>query len=120
MRKILGVDDNPVSRELIREVLEGADRNVLEAANGKDALELIAEAQPDLVLMDIQMPLVDGFAALRRLRQDARFQTLPVIALTAFAMRGDREKALAAGFDAYIAKPVNIGELEQRVNDLLA
>lgn len=119
MKRILVVDDNPVSRELLREALESPEHQILEAPHGRDALEVIAEMQPDLVLMDLQMPVLDGFAALKALRKDARFASMRVVAVTAFAMRGDRERALAAGFDGYVTKPIDSEELERQVEDLL-
>ncbi len=119
MKTILVVDDNPVSRELICEVLESPDFQFLQAQDGKSALESISESPPDLVLIDIQMPVLDGFATLARLRADARFQALPVVAVTAFAMRGDREKAIRAGFNAYITKPIDGLELERLVRGYL-
>ncbi len=119
MKKILVVDDNPVSRELLREALESPSYHVCEASHGQYALQVIAETRPDLVLMDLQMPVLDGFAALKTLRQDRRFAGIRVIAVTAFAMRGDREKALAAGFDGYFTKPIDSEELERQVSSLL-
>ncbi len=119
MKTIVVVDDNPVSRELICEVLESPDLELFQAGDGQGALELITDVCPDLVLMDIQMPVLDGFAALAKLRVDPRFRTLPVMAVTAFAMRGDREKALDAGFSAYITKPIDGVELERQVRSLL-
>jgi two-component system, cell cycle response regulator DivK len=119
MKRVLVVDDNPVSRELIREVLEAPDLQILEAPDGRAALQTISELRPDVVLMDIQMPVLDGFAALRALREDPSFQDLPVLAVTAFAMRGDREKAQGAGFNAYITKPIDGAELERLVRTFL-
>lgn len=119
MSTILVVDDNPVSRELIREVLEAPGREFLEAAQGQEALERIAESHPELVLLDIQMPLLDGFGVVRRIRQDPRCASMRVIAITAYAMKGDRQRALAAGFDDYITKPIDAATLRQRVETLL-
>jgi len=104
-RTILIADDSPAGREWLRDVFEPEFR-VVEAVDGRDALECIQRERPDVVLMDIQMPEMDGYEAVRQLRADARFARLPVIALTAFAMQGDRERALEAGFDGYISKPV--------------
>jgi len=116
-RRILIAEDDPASRELLREILGARGYQVVEACDGREALQKIAETEPDLVLLDIQMPVLDGFAVLRQLRQNPRFASLRVVALTAYAMRGDRERTLAAGFDAYIAKPINASvlgaELEQ-------
>ncbi len=119
MKRILVVDDNPVSRELVREVLEAPGRTIIEAADGEEALKRIGEAIPDLVLLDIQMPVLDGFGAIRRIRLDPRTAGLRVLALTAFAMKGDRARALAAGFDAYITKPIDAAALRRQVEQLL-
>lgn len=118
-KKILVVDDNPVSRELIREVLENSDQLVLEAENGEEALERITGENPDLVLLDIQLPVFDGYEVLRRIRSDPGWRKVPVIALTAYAMQKDREKAVAAGFDAYMTKPVDVGTLRKQVRKML-
>lgn len=120
MKTILVADDNAVSRELMREALETEEWLVIEACNGREVLERMAEATPDLVLMDIQMPDLDGFAALGELRKDPRFSTVPVLALTAFAMKGDCEKALAAGFEGYVTKPVDIAALRKRIGGMLS
>ncbi len=109
--KVLVAEDNPANRELIREILELQGYEVLEAKNGLEALEQIEEKLPDLVLMDIQMPLIDGLEAVTKLRSDERFGKLPVIALTAYAMNGDEEKALMAGFDGYLPKPMDVRQL---------
>ena len=119
MRKILVAEDNLASRELIREILEARGYQVVEACDGREALQKVQETGPDLVLLDIQMPVLDGFAVLRQLRQDPRFATLRVVALTAYAMRGDQEKALAAGFDAYLSKPVDATALRRQIEKLL-
>lgn len=117
MKRILVAEDNPVGRELICEILEGLGYEVVEASDGREALQKIEEAKPDLVILDIQMPTLDGLAVVRTLRQDPRFATLRVMALTAFAMRGDREKILAAGFDAYMAKPVTSTALQRQIQE---
>jgi two-component system, cell cycle response regulator DivK len=109
--KILVVEDNEMNMKLFRDVLLATGYLVLEATTGKEAIELSAEHGPDLVLMDIQLPDFDGVEAFRRLRRDERTAAIPVLAVTAQAMFGDRERFLAAGFDGYVAKPVNIGEL---------
>lgn len=120
MRRVLVVDDNAVSRELMRAVLERACDELLEASDGREALNLIMEIKPDLVLLDIELPLMDGFSVLRSIRRDPRFARLPVFAVTANAMQGDREKALAAGFDAYITKPIDGTALRKWVAGVLA
>lgn len=120
MKTVLVADDNAVSRELIREVLDNIDCEVLEACDGREALEKIRETRPDLVLLDIQMPFLDGYTVLEQIRKDPGFTILRVVALTAYAMQGDREKALAAGFDGYITKPIQIAELRSRLRELLS
>lgn len=112
---ILVADDNPPSRELMRELLEASGHLVVEAANGREALDSIRRNPPELVFLDLQMPLLDGFSVIRELRSDDRFRRLPVVAVTASAMLGDRERAIAAGFDSYIAKPINLGEVRKQV-----
>lgn len=112
---ILLADDNLRSRELMREILEISGHRVLEAVNGRDALDLVHESRPDLVFLDLQMPVMDGFRVIQELRNDIRFRRLPVVAVTASAMLGDRERAIAAGFDSYIAKPINLGEVRKQV-----
>lgn len=117
--KILVADDNPASRELIREVLEMSGYDVLEASDGREAVHQARNGAPDLVLVDIQMPRLDGYGVLRELRADPRLSDMPVVALTAFAMQGDRERAMDAGFDGYITKPVEIAALRQEVKRFL-
>jgi len=117
--KILIADDNPASRELIREVLEMSGYDVLEAADGEDAVRQARAGVPDLLLVDIQMPRLDGYSVLRELRADPGLSRLRVVALTAFAMQGDRDRALQAGFDGYITKPVEIASLRQEIRKFL-
>jgi two-component system cell cycle response regulator DivK len=109
--RILVVEDNEKNMKLVRDVLLATGYRTLEAATGGQALELATEHAPDLVLMDIQLPDVDGVHALRRLRADERTAAIPVLAVTAQAMHGDRERFLAAGFDGYVSKPLNVREL---------
>ena len=109
--RILVVEDNDLNMKLFREVLSAEGYRTLEATTGGEAVEMATEHAPDLVLMDIQMPDIDGVEALRRLRADARTSSLRVLAVTAQAMQGDREHFLAAGFDGYLSKPVNVQEL---------
>lgn len=119
-KKILVVDDNPVSRELIREVLDFPDLQILEAADGREALQAISKEMPDLVLLDIRMPVYNGFDVLRRIKEDPRLNRIFVLAFTAFAMREDRQKALAAGFDGYVTKPINAADLRKQIESLLS
>jgi CheY-like chemotaxis protein len=117
--KILVADDNMASRELIREVLELSGYEVMEAADGEAALERARAGLPDLVLVDIQMPRLDGYGVLREVRADARLSSVRVVALTAFAMQGDRDRAMEAGFDGYITKPVEITALRKEIRKFL-
>ena len=110
-RQVVVVEDNERNMKLFREVLESSGYRTLEADTGERAVALTAEHRPDLVLMDIHLPDIDGVEALRRLRADERTASVPVLALTAQAMEGDRERFLAAGFDGYLSKPVNIADL---------
>jgi len=111
MTKILLVEDNEKNMKLLRDVLTAKGYRVLEATTGEEAVELTLADEPQLVLMDVQLPGIDGVEALRRVRADPRTTGVPVLALTAQAMDGDRERFLAAGFDGYLSKPVDIVEL---------
>jgi len=107
MKKILIVEDNEKNLDLTRILLTSAGYRVVEARNGLEAIEKTFEENPDLILMDIQLPLLDGYEATRRIKSDERSAKIPVIALTSYAMKGDREKAIAAGCAKYIEKPIN-------------
>ena len=109
--RILVVEDNQKNMKLFRDVLDASGFRTIEATSGGEAVERATQEMPDLVLMDIQMPDFDGVEALKRLRSDHRTTSIPILALTAQAMHGDRERFLAAGFDGYISKPVNVREL---------
>jgi two-component system, cell cycle response regulator DivK len=108
--QVLVVEDNERNMKLFRDVLQATGFRTLEATTGERAVELVFEHRPDLVLMDIQLPDIDGIEALDRVRADDRFASVPVVALTAQAMEGDRERFLAAGFDGYLSKPVDIAD----------
>ena len=116
---ILIADDRPSSRELLRLVLERAGYEVLEAADGEQAVDRARSANPDLILLDLQMPGLDGYGVLAALRNEPRFEHLPILALTASAMRGDREKIMEAGFTDYLAKPAGPELLRDTVARLL-
>ncbi len=119
MTKILVADDKASSRELVRTVLEHCGYEVIEASDGAEAVELARDAEPELILLDLQMPALDGFGVVRKLRGEDRFAHTPIVALTASAMHGDREKALAAGFSGYITKPIRLTSLRSEVERLL-
>jgi two-component system cell cycle response regulator DivK len=112
---VLIIEDNERNRKLARDVLNHAGFDTLEAATAEDGLTLAATCRPGLVLMDVQLPGIDGVQALRRLRSDPATAGIPVIAVTAFAMKEDRERFLAAGFDNYVEKPLDIRELPRQV-----
>jgi len=105
---VLIVDDNEKNLRLARDVLQFAGFRTLEAASAGEGLSLAAEKLPDVILMDIRLPDMDGTEAARRLKDDARTTRIPVVALTSLAMKGDREWFLAAGFDGYITKPIDV------------
>jgi CheY-like chemotaxis protein len=117
---ILIVEDNEKNRKLARDVLQFHGYRTVEAETGEDGLRLAFETPPDLVLMDIQLPGIDGMQALAELRADARTRAIRVIAVTASAMMQDRQKIMAAGFDAYQSKPINVKEFIQIVRQTLA
>jgi CheY-like chemotaxis protein len=120
MTKVLIAEDNAVNRELLRELLELRGYTVVEACDGEEALRMIEQSQPDLLLLDIGMPLLDGFGVIRKIRKHPQFSSLPVVAVTAYAMRGDREKILNAKFDGYLSKPVNSRSLAEELERLLS
>lgn len=117
---ILIVDDNPHNLKLARVLLSGEGYDVRTAADAEEALELLQTLTPALILMDMQLPGMDGLELTRRLKQDPVRRGIQVVALTAYAMVGDRERALAAGFDGYISKPIDVELLAKFVADQLA
>jgi CheY-like chemotaxis protein len=119
MKTILVAEDRDTSRELIRTLLEHSGYKVLEASNGGDAIDLARETNPDLVLLDLQMPIKDGFQVLRELRSEQRFRSTPIVALTASAMQGDKERALTDGFTAYLTKPLSLSTIRKELARLL-
>ena len=119
MSKILIAEDNPVSRELLREMLSVTPHQVVEARDGREALTKMAEFDPDVVLLDINMPVLDGLGVIHEIRGDPRFSRRPVMAITAFAMKEDRDRILAAGFDAYMSKPIEMSALLDEVERLV-
>jgi CheY-like chemotaxis protein len=117
---ILIVDDNEMNLELVRDLLQVTGYRTLEARNAADGSELAVTYRPDLILMDVQLPDDDGVAALGRLRAMPGVAGTSVVAFTAFAMRGDRERLLAAGFDGYLAKPIEIQGFLDKVRQFCA
>lgn len=114
MKKILVVEDVDFNRELVVQLLED-DYEVIEAVNGQEGVELAEQERPDLILMDLSLPVMDGWEATRRLKANDDLFSIPVIALTAHAMAGDEEKALAAGCDDYLVKPLDEEELLAKI-----
>jgi two-component system cell cycle response regulator DivK len=116
---ILLVEDNDNNRLLVRDVLQASGYRVVEAENAEDGLRMAAEQQPALILMDIQLPGMNGIEALQRLRADPATRAIPVIAVTASAMTQDRRQILAAGFDGYQPKPISVKGFLQAVREML-
>jgi two-component system cell cycle response regulator DivK len=112
---ILYVEDNPDNRILIRRVLESEDYLVFEAENANEAINHLKHHKPDIILMDINMPEVDGYTLTSRIKAIPGFEQTPIIALTANVMRGDREKSIQAGCDGYIQKPIDIDTVTQQI-----
>src|SRR5918992_171560 len=112
---ILIVEDNEKNLKLVRDLLQVKGYRTLEAGTGERGIELAAEHAPDLVLMDIQLPDLDGVSALARLRADPRTAAIRAVALTAFAMKDDRQRFLEAGFDGYLVKPIDVREFPEQV-----
>lgn len=117
---ILIVDDNPTNLKLARVILEGESYSVVTAENAEQALEVLDQMQPDLILMDLQLPGMDGLTLTSRLRRDERWKNTTIVALTAYAMKGDAEKAALAGCDGYITKPIEPPDLTSAVAAYLA
>jgi CheY-like chemotaxis protein len=119
MIKILIAEDNAVNRELLCELLKLRGYTVSEACDGEEALRMVEQSQPDILLLDIGMPLLDGFAVVRQIRENPRWASLPVVAVTAYAMQGDRERILDSKFDGYLSKPVTARALAEELERLL-
>ena len=117
---VLIVEDNPRNLKLVRDLLDYAGYRTLGATTAEDGIELARSHRPDLVLMDVQLPGMDGVEALARLRAEPGVGEVPVVAVTAFAMKEDRERFVAAGFDAYIEKPLRVSEFPAQVASILA
>ncbi len=114
-KMILIVEDEPKNMTLLRDLLQVSGYETIEATDGKQGVELARSKKPDLILMDVQMPVMDGLEATRILKADAATSSIPVLALTTYAMKGDEERILEAGCDGYLAKPLDIQELLKEV-----
>jgi two-component system cell cycle response regulator DivK len=118
-RRILVVEDNPLNLKLVRDVLQFAGYDVIEAHSGEEGLRVAEQDPPDLVLMDLQLPGIDGTETLHRMRRGPLGRDVPVVAVTAFAMAEDRERASLAGFDGYVEKPISVRELPGQIEAFL-
>jgi two-component system, cell cycle response regulator DivK len=116
---VLYVEDNPDNRTLVRRILLSEGYGLLEAKNATDALELLKTTKPDLILMDINMPDMDGYTLTAKIKTTPGFERIPILALTANVMRGDKEKTLEAGCDGYIQKPLDFDELLREIEKFL-
>lgn len=114
-KTVLYIEDNPHNRRLVRRTLERRGYAIIEAADGVSGLEMVRELKPPLILLDIGLPRMDGMEVVSRIKADNELRHIPVIALTASAMHGDREKFLAAGCDDYLSKPIQVLELLDKV-----
>ena len=117
--KILVIEDNNKNRRLMRILLRANGYEVIEASTGTKAMEYLQDHAPDLILMDIQLPHTDGLALIREIKIGAQTKDIPIIAVTAYAMKGDRERMLEAGCDGYISKPIDTQKLPQIIADAL-
>ncbi|HEY5881633.1 MAG TPA: response regulator [Nakamurella sp.] len=118
-RRILVIEDNERNLKLVRDVLQYAGYDIIEARTGEHGVELARACPPDLVLMDLQLPGIDGQQAMQQLRDDSRTSHIPVVALTASVMNEDRTRVLEAGFDGYLEKPISVRDLPGQVQAIL-
>ena len=118
-KRILIVEDQEDNRMIVRDVLSSAGYDLIEAVNGEDGVKLAHSERPDLILMDIQLPIIDGYEATRQIKGSAELKSIPIIAVTSYALSGDQAKARAAGCDGYISKPFSPRELLARVREYL-
>ncbi len=117
--RILIVEDNPQNMNVFEMVLRAKGYTLLKATDGEEALDMALSGRPDLIIMDIQIPGMNGLEVTRKLRENSAFSHTPIIAVSAYAMRGDREKAIEAGCNAYLPKPFNIHELRGMIAEML-
>jgi len=119
MTRILVVEDQEDNRQILRDLLASVDYEMIEAENGEEALAAVAEHRPDLILMDIQLPIMDGYEATRRIKADPSTRGIPVIVVTSYALSGDELKARDAGCDAYVTKPYSPRQLLAKIREHL-
>ncbi len=118
-KKILVVEDTEDNRQILRDLLGMAGYDMIEANDGAEGVSQAAAHKPDLILMDIQMPVMDGYEATRRIKADPNLKAIPIVAVTSYALSGDEDKAKAAGCDAYIAKPYSPRQMLAKVREIL-
>jgi two-component system cell cycle response regulator DivK len=118
-KHILVVEDQEDNRQIIRDMLSATEYEITEAENGEEALAAVAKQRPDLILMDIQMPILDGYEATRRIKADPALRAIPIIAITSYALSGDEQKARAAGCDDYVPKPYSPRQLLAKIRQYL-
>ncbi len=118
-KRILVVEDQEDNRQILRDLLSSTGYEMVEAENGEEALTVAAAEQPDLILMDIQLPLLDGYEATRRIKANPALAKIPIIAITSYALSGDEEKARAAGCDDYVTKPYSPRALLAKIREYL-
>jgi two-component system cell cycle response regulator DivK len=116
-KRILVVEDQEDNRQILRDLLANAGYDMIEAEDGQQAIVAAAEHRPDLILMDIQLPMLDGYEATRRIKADPALNKIPIIVVTSYALSGDEEKARAAGCDAYVAKPYSPRALLAKIRE---
>ncbi|MEA2655579.1 MAG: two-component system, cell cycle response regulator DivK [Chloroflexota bacterium] len=119
-KRILVIEDTPNNRRILNDLLTNAGFEVVEAVDGEKGVAMAAELRPDLILMDIQLPLIDGYEATRRIKANPDLSSIPIIAVTSYALSGDEAKALAAGCDGYFAKPISPRVILAKVREFLA
>ncbi|MDR4505036.1 MAG: response regulator [Candidatus Scalindua sp.] len=110
-KNVMVVEDNEKNRKLMRVILKSKGYNVIEATTGEEAISALKKQKPDIILMDIQLPGIDGITLAKQIKEDANTNDIPIIAVTAFAMKGDEQKILSSGCNGYISKPIDTHEL---------
>jgi two-component system, cell cycle response regulator DivK len=119
MTLILVVEDQEDNRQILRDLLVSTDYDIVEAENGVEALAAVAKRRPDLILMDIQLPIMDGYEATRRIKADPALRSIPIIAVTSYALSGDEARGREAGCDAYVTKPYSPRQLLAKIREFL-
>jgi two-component system cell cycle response regulator DivK len=119
-KRVLIVEDQEDNRAILRDLLSKSGYDLIEATNGEEGVALAQSQRPDLILMDVQLPIIDGYEATRRIKSNAELRSIPVIAVTSYALSGDEAKARAAGCDAYVAKPFSPRQLLAKIREYLS